>query len=84
MINAICRSSLLFGILMITKWVKFSLTSFGTLKYDCVIKTIEMFNFIPLINNLLQMDLVFYYLSYQESFHQKLLRFYVFYLYCIL
>ena len=36
---------------MITKWVKFSLTSFGTLKYDYVIKAIEMFNFIPLINN---------------------------------
>ena len=33
------------------KWVEFSLTSFGTLKYDCVIKTREMFNFLPLINN---------------------------------
>ena len=30
---------------------EFSLTSFGTLTYGCVIKTIEMFNFLPLINN---------------------------------
>ena len=27
-------------------------SSFGTLKYDCVIKTREMFNSLPLINNL--------------------------------
>ena len=31
-------------------WVIFSLTSFDTLKYDCVIKKIEMFNFQPLID----------------------------------
>ena len=36
---------------MMKKWVEFRLTSFGTLKYDCVIKTIEMFNFLSLINN---------------------------------
>ena len=36
---------------MINKLVEFSLTSFGTLKYDYVIKTKEMSNFIPLINN---------------------------------
>ena len=30
------------------KWVEISLTSFGTLKCDCVIKTIEIFNFLPL------------------------------------
>ena len=36
---------------MITKCVEFSLTSFGTLKYDYITKTIEMFNFLPLINN---------------------------------
>ena len=35
-------------------WVEFSLTSFGTLKYVCVIKAIEMFNFLPLINNLVK------------------------------
>ena len=42
---------LLFGISMIKKCLEFSLTSFGTLKYDCVIKIIEMFNFLSLINN---------------------------------
>ena len=31
------------------KWIEFSLPSFGTLKYDSVIKTREMFNFLPLI-----------------------------------
>ena len=39
--SAICWSSLFFGIFVIKKWVAFSLTSFGTLKYDCVIKTRE-------------------------------------------
>ena len=29
----------------------FNLTSFGTLKYDYIIKTIEIINFLPLINN---------------------------------
>ena len=42
------------------KWVEFSLTSFGTLKYDCVIKTIEMFNFVPLINNSVTTNLVYH------------------------
>ena len=37
-------------LLWLKKWVVFSLTSFGTFKYDCVIKTREMFNFLPLIN----------------------------------
>ena len=46
-ISAICVSSLLFWIFVIKKWVVFSLISFGTLKYDCV------FNFLPLINNLI-------------------------------
>ena len=36
---------------MIKKCVQFSLTSFVTLKYDCVIKAIEMFYFLALINN---------------------------------
>ena len=37
---------------MIKKWVEFSLTSFGTLKYDRVIKTAtKIFNFLSLINN---------------------------------
>ena len=42
---------LLFGSLIMKESVVFSLTSFGTLKYDCVIKAIEMLNFLPLINN---------------------------------
>ena len=49
--SEICWSSLLFGIFMIKKWVEFSLTSFGSLKYVYVIKTREMVNFLPLINN---------------------------------
>ena len=36
---------------MIKKWIEFSLTSLSTFKYDCVIKTTEMFNFLALINN---------------------------------
>ena len=32
------------------KCVEFNLTSFGTLKYDCVIKAIEILSFLPLIN----------------------------------
>ena len=45
--------SLLFGIFMIKKWVEFkiNLRSFGSLKQDCVIKIIEMFNLLPLIKN---------------------------------
>ena len=30
------------------RWVVFNLTSFGTLKYDCVINTREIFCFLPL------------------------------------
>ena len=56
-----CLSSLLFGIFMIKKCVEFSLTSFGTLKYDSVIKTIGMFNFLPLINHSVAAGLSFYY-----------------------
>ena len=49
--NAIYWSSLLFGIFMFKKWVEFSLTYFSLLEFDCVIKTIKMFNFLPLINS---------------------------------
>ena len=49
--SSICWNSLLFGIFMMKKWLKFSLTSFGTLRYDYVIKTREMFSFLPVINN---------------------------------
>ena len=48
---AICWSSLLFGLFIMKKWVVFNLTSFGTLKYDYIIKTREIFDFLPLINN---------------------------------
>ena len=41
------------------KWVEFSPTSFGTLKYDYVIKAREMFNFLPLINNSVTIDFSF-------------------------
>ena len=43
--------SRLFGIFMIKKCVVFSLTSFGTLKYDCVIKAIEILSSLLLINS---------------------------------
>ena len=43
-------SSCLFGIFIKEKCVVFSLTSFGTLKYDCTIKAREMFSFQHLIN----------------------------------
>ena len=49
--SSICWNSLLFGIFMMKKWLEFSLTSFGTLRYDYVIKTREMFSFLPVINN---------------------------------
>ena len=42
---AICWSSLLFEIFIIKQCALFSLTSFGTSKYDFVIKTIKMFIF---------------------------------------
>ena len=44
-------TALLLGIFMMKKCVEFNLTSFGTLKYECVIKTIEILSFLPLINN---------------------------------
>ena len=47
---AVLLSSLLFGIFVIKKCLAFSLTPIGTLNYDCVMKTREIFNFLPLIN----------------------------------
>ena len=44
--SAVCWSSLLFGVFMI-KNTESNLKSFSTLKYDCVIKTIDMYNFLP-------------------------------------
>ena len=48
---AIWWSSLLFGIFIIKWYAAFNLTSFGTLKFDCVIKTSEILSFLPLINS---------------------------------
>ena len=45
------------------------------MKYDCVIKTREIFNFLPLTNNSVIIELNFCYKSYQQSYHQKLLKF---------
>ena len=56
---AVYWSSLLFGIFIMKKWVVFSLTPFGTIKYDCIIKTIEMFNFLPLINSSVTIEFSF-------------------------
>ena len=41
----------LVGIFIIEKRAEFSLSSFGILKYDSVIKTIEKLSFLPPINN---------------------------------
>ena len=43
--------ALFFGTFMTKKTVEFILTSFGTINYDFVMKTIKMFNFLPLISN---------------------------------
>ena len=49
----------LFGVFMLKKCVEFSLTSFESLKFDCVIKTREMFNFLPLINSSVTIEFSF-------------------------
>ena len=46
------------------KWVVFSLTSFGTLKYDWVIKTREIFKFLPLINNSVTIESSFFIMNH--------------------
>ena len=42
----------------------FSLTSFGTLKYDCVVKPIEKFNFLSLINSSVTTRLTFFIINH--------------------
>ena len=79
---AISRSSLLYGTFAIKNWVVFSLISLGTLKHDCVIKTGEIFNVLPLIKNSVTIEFGFSYESYQQSYHQKTL-FYFLYRDCI-
>ena len=41
------------------KWVEFGLASFGNLKYDCVIKTREIFSFLPQINKSVTIEFSF-------------------------
>ena len=50
-LNAICWSFLLFGIFTTKYCVEFNLMLFGTAKYDCVIRTREIFIFLLLMNN---------------------------------
>ena len=59
------------------KCVEFHRTSFGTLKYDCIIKTLEILSFLPLINNSVTIGFSLLLLSYPQSYHQKLLVLYV-------
>ena len=66
------------------KCVVFNLTSFYVFEYDCVIKAREIINFLPLLNNSFTVLLSFHYFVYQPSYHQKQLKFFVFYLDCIL
>ena len=56
-----------------------SLTPFSTLKYYCMITTREIFSSLALMNNSLTIGL-----AYLQSYHQKKLIFYVFYLGCVL
>ena len=60
--------------------VVFSLTSFGILKYDCVIRIIEMLNFLPLINNSVTAGFSFMLLIISEILSSKTintLRFFI-------
>ena len=49
---AVVWSFALFRSYMMKKCVIFSLASFGTRMYDCVLSTIKIFSFQPLVNNL--------------------------------
>ena len=69
--SAICLSSLLFEILMSKKWVEFSLAYFGTLKYDCATNTRGIFNFLPLINNTVTIEVSFLLLIISEILSSK-------------
>ena len=59
----------LFGVFIIKLCVEFSLIIFGIAKKNCSVKTREMFNFLPLINDSVTIG--------------SQLMFYVFYLDCI-
>ena len=66
------------------KYVVFSLSFLGSLKHDCVIKTIDMFNFLPLIKNSFTTGFSFLLLIISASYHQNLLILYISYMDCIL
>ena len=58
--NDVLQFSLLLEIFLIKKKFEvLSLASYGTLNYDCIIKTIEMLRFLPLINSLVTIGLSF-------------------------
>ena len=65
------------------KWVVFSVRFFGNLKDDCVIKTIEIFNFPPLTSNSVTIEFRFLLLIVSAIYHQKLSNFYYLYQDCI-
>ena len=69
---------------MIKKCVEFILTSFGTLKYDCVMKIIEMFELLPLINNPVTTRFNFLLLIISAIISRKTTNTLRFYLCCIL
>ena len=82
--SATCWSSLLFGIFIMKKWVEFSLTSFGTLNYDFVIKTIKKFSFLPLRNKSVTFEFSFLLLIISAIISSKTINILILYLHCIL
>ena len=62
------------------KCVEFSLTSFGTLKHDCVIKTSEMLSFLPLIKSSVTIELSFLLLIKSAIISLKTINFLRFFL----
>ena len=67
------------------KIVEFSLTSFVSLKYDCVTKTIETFNFLSLINSSVTIGSSFFVINHISNHtNEKLLMLCVSFLDCIL
>ena len=68
-----------FLIFITQTFAEFSLTSFGTLKYDCVIKTTEMFNFLPLINSSVTTGLIILLLIISAIISLKNINIYIFF-----
>ena len=73
----------LFGICIVTKCAVFSLKSFGISKYDCVIETRELFNFLTPINHSVTILLSFS-LLWTAIISSKAISFFIFCLDCIL